>query len=86
VSEELLNSNNLLKQGDINYRCNRYYTEELCILEQIKYKLEAFEVVKEELQITDKTENHDGDPLYRYELNVVGQVNIDKLYKGLGVE
>lgn len=86
VSEELLNSNDLLKQGDINYRCNRYYTEELYILEQIKNKLEAFDVVKEELQIVDKAENHDGDPLYRYELYVVGQVNIDKLYKGLGVE
>ncbi len=86
VSEELLKSNNLLKQGDINYRCNRYYTEELCLLEQIKYKLEAFDVVKEELQIVDRAENHDGDPLHRYELNVIGQVNIDKLDRGLGVE
>ena len=86
VSDKLLNSNDLLKQGDINYRCNRYYTEELHILEQIKYKLEAFDVVKEELQIVDRTENHDGDPLHRYELNVIGQVNIDKLDRGLGVE
>ena len=86
VSEELLNSNSCLKWGDVDFVCNRYYTEELYILEQIKNKLEAFDVVKEELQIVDKTENHNGDPLYRYELNVVGQVKIDKLDKGLGVE
>lgn len=86
VSEELLNSNDLLRQGDINYRCNRYYTEELYILEQIKNKLEAFDVVKEELQIVDRTTNPYNEPLYRYELNVVGQINIDKLDKGLGVE
>lgn len=86
VSEELLNSNDLLKQGDINYRCNRYYTEELAILTTIKNKLEAFDVVQEELQIVDKTTNPYNEPLYRYELNVIGQDNIDKLYKGLGVE
>ena len=86
ISEELLNSNDLLKQGDINYRCNRYYTEELYILEQIKNKLEAFNVVKEELQITEKTTNLQGNPLYVYELLVFGQENIDKLNKGLEVE
>ena len=86
VSEELLNSNDLIKQGDINYMCNRYYTEELHILEQIKNKLEAFDIVKEELWIVDRTTNVYNEPLYRYELNVIGQDNIDKLYKGLGVE
>lgn len=86
VSEELLNSNDLIKQGDINYMCNRYYTEELYFLEQIKNKLEAFDIVKEELQIVDRTTNVCNEPLYRYELNVIGQDNIDKLYKGLGVE
>ena len=86
VSEELINSNSCLKWGDVDFVCNRYYTEELYILEQIKNKLEAFDVVKEELQIVDRTTNPYNEPLYRYELNVIGQDNIDKLYKGLGVE
>ena len=56
------------------------------IKEQIKNKLEAFNVVKEELQITEKTTNLQGNPLYIYELLVFGQENIDKLNKGLEVE
>ena len=86
VSEELINSNSCLKWGDVDFVCNRYYTKELYILEQIKNKLEAFDVIKEELQIVDRTTNPYNEPLYRYELNVIGQDNIDKLYKGLGVE
>lgn len=86
VSEELINANSCLKWGDVDFVCNRYYTEELYILEKIKNKLEAFDVVKEELQIVDRTTNPYNEPIYRYELNVVGQDNIDKLYKGLGVE
>lgn len=85
VSEELITSNSFLKWGDVDYVCNRYYTEELYILEKIKNKLEAFDVVKEELQIVDKTTNLYNEPLYRYELNVIGQDNIDTLYRGLEV-
>ena len=57
--------------------------ERIPIFQQIKTELEALEVVKEELQIIDKTTNQYGEPLYRYELNVVGQDKINTLKKGI---
>ncbi len=72
VSEELLNSNDLLRQGDINYRCNRYYTEELRILEQIKYKLEAFDIIKNNLIHTDTISDRYDVKTNWYEFNIVG--------------
>jgi hypothetical protein len=55
-------------------------------LQQIKAELEAWYVVKEELQITSKSKNPYGEPLRRYELNVIGQNKIDTLNKALEVE
>ena len=62
--------------NELNYAKGRLKT-----LQQIKAKLEALEVIKEELQIVDKTTNQYGEPLYRYELNIVGQDKINTLEK-----
>lgn len=61
------------------------YEEELELFKQIKADLEAWEVTKEELQIVFKGKNHYGEPLRRYELNVIGQNKIDTLNKALEV-
>lgn len=50
---------------------------------EIKTDLEAWEVVKEELQIVFKGKNHYKEPLHRYELNVIGQNKINTLNKAL---
>lgn len=60
--------------------------EDIKHLEKIKWELEAWEVVKEELQIVFKGKNHYGEPLRRYELNVIGQNKIDTLNKAMEVE
>ena len=60
--------------------------EQIVHLVQIKIELEAWQVVKEELQIVFKGKNHYGEPLRRYELNVIGQNKIDTLNKALEVE
>lgn len=55
-------------------------------LQQIKDELEAWEVIKEELQIVFKGKNYYGEPLRRYEVNVIGQNKIDTLNKALEVK
>ena len=72
----------LCLQTDEDYK---FWNKRLQTFQQIKSELEALEVVKEELQIVDKTTNQYGEPLYRYELNVIGQDKINTLEKGLEV-
>ncbi len=60
--------------------------ERLPILQQIKNELEAWEIVKEELQIVSRGKNRRGEKLQRYELCVIGQDKINTLEKGLGIE
>lgn len=86
VSEELLKLNSTLKQGDINYVCNKYYSEELQLLEKIKIKLEAFDIVKKKVIQTDTISDRYGVQTNWYEFNTVGDEEISVLYKGLGVE
>lgn len=64
----------------------RYYEERLNIFQQIKAELEAWEVVKEELQIVSRGKNRRGEKLQKYELYVIGQDKINTLNKGLEVE
>lgn len=47
--------------------------------------LKAWEVTKEELQIVFKGKNYYGEPLRRYEVNIIGQNKIDTLNKALEV-
>ena len=63
-----------------------YLKERLKYLKQIKIEVEAWKVVKEELQIILKSKNLNGEPLQRYELNVVGKNKINTLEKALEVE
>ena len=60
--------------------------KELEYLRQVEYELEAWEVVKEELQIVSRGKNRRGEKLQRYELCVIGQDKINTLEKGLGIE
>lgn len=90
-SEELSNSDNDTQV--VSYLCLSEAKDKLqegeyllTIYQQIKTILEAWEVVKEELQITSKSKNPYGEPLRRYELNVIGQNKIDTLNKALEVK
>lgn len=67
-------------------KSKRYTPERLVLLEQIKQDLKAWEVAKEELQIVFKGKNYYGEPLHRYELNIIGQNKIDTLNKAMEVE
>ena len=62
------------------------YEDLLKNFQQIKAVLEAWEVVKEELQIVSKGKNRRGEKIQRYELCVIGQDKINTLEKGLEVE
>lgn len=54
LSGKLLDPNYKHKEADIVYKHNKYYTEQLQTLYQIKSKLEAWEVAKKVLNRFDK--------------------------------
>lgn len=51
LDKEQSDPNYKYKEADIQYIHNKYYTEQLQILQQIKSELEAWEVVKSRLTI-----------------------------------
>lgn len=93
IEEEIKHLKDILESDyilDVPYLRDTEYqvwaNDRLQTLQQIKLELEAWEVVKEELQIVFKGKIYYGEPLRRYELNVIGQNKIDTLNKGLEVE
>lgn len=72
-------------EEEVLTRCLNTREIELQAFQEVRIQLEAWEVVKEELQITSKSKNPYGESLRRYELNVIGQNKIDTLNKALEV-
>lgn len=65
LSKEQSDPNYKHKEADIQYIHNKYYTERLQTLQQIKSELEAWEIVKDNTIITDNRCRVDTIEMYK---------------------
>lgn len=82
LSKEQCDPNYKHKEADIQYIHNKYYTEQLQTLQQIKTVLEAWEIVKKDFTLTWEEPNNASG----YYLNYFGDCEYEKIKKALEVK